>query len=304
MVIDKPGKVTDRILLLGRRESCVYVLNGGAEYALIGGGMVNIVPDIVKQLREFEVPEEKIQRITILHSHFDHCGIVPFFKRRWPWATVTASERAKALLISPKVIATIEQLNGMLLSKYGRNKEAEQLGLSFPGIEVETVVKNGDVLSCGDLTMEFLEVPGHSSCSIALYIPQEKAMFASDAGGIPCGDGVFTAANSNFDKYMESLERISTYDIHVYLAEHYGARTGESARNFLNASMTSAGKTRRLLEASYAKTRDVHKSVEEITDLLMADAPDDFLFRDVVSLVVGQMVYYISKNWSPEHKGG
>ena len=303
MIIDKPGKVTDHILLLGRRESCVYLLNDGEESALIGGGMVHIVPDILKQLSDFGISEKKIQRIIILHSHFDHCGIVPFFKKRWPWATVTASERAKSILSSPKAIATIEKLNGMLISRYGREKEFEALGLSFPGVAVEEVVKDGTTLPCGDLTMEFMEVPGHSSCSIALYVPQEKALFASDAGGIPFGEGVFTAANSNFDKYIESLERISTYDMNVYLAAHYGARTGESVRNFLKASMASTGETRRLLEASYARTRDVKKSVEGITDSLMTKAPEDFIPRDVISLVVGQMVNHISKKWSAGHKG-
>ena len=143
--------------------------------------------------------------------------------------------------------------------------------------------------------MEFIEVPGHSSCSIGLYVPQEKAMFASDAGGIPCGQRVLTAANSNFDKYLESLKRISTYDIAVYLAAHYGARTGESARDFMEDSMASAREMRRMLESAYARTRDVQKSAEEITDLLMADAPDDFLPREVISLVVVQMVNHIAR---------
>ena len=96
MIIDRPGWVTERILLLGRRESCVYVLKGNDEFVLLGGGMIHIVPDLLNQLNEFGIGEDKIKRIIILHSHFDHCGIVSFFKKRWPWATVTASERAKS----------------------------------------------------------------------------------------------------------------------------------------------------------------------------------------------------------------
>ena len=33
MIITKPGKVTDRILLLGVKESSVYILKGEDEYA-------------------------------------------------------------------------------------------------------------------------------------------------------------------------------------------------------------------------------------------------------------------------------
>lgn len=295
MVINKPGKVTNRIILLGREESCVYVLKGGREYALLGGGMAYIVPEVIEQLKDFEIEEKKIKRIMILHSHFDHCGIVPFFKKRWPWATVTASARAKDLLSTPKVIETVESLNKALIVNYGRENEAKDLGLEISGIDVEEVVKGGDILSCGDLSMEVVEVPGHSSCSIAVYVPEEKAMFASDAGGIPFGDQVFTAANSNFDKYQESLKKMAGYEIDVHLAEHYGAMTGEDGRSFLQKSINAAKETRKILEASYLRTKDVERSTKEVTDRLMVGGPDNFLPKDIISMVIGQMLKYIAK---------
>lgn len=295
MVIDRPGKVTERIMLLGRRESCVYLLKGDGEYSLLGGGMVHIVPDVIDQLEAFGIRETEVRRMMILHSHFDHCGIIPYFKKRWPWAKVTTSERAQTLLSTPKVISSIQDLNVMLLAKYGREKEAEALGLSFEGIRVERVVKDGDVLPCGDLSMKILEVPGHSSCSIAVYVPEEKALFASDAGGIPFGNRIFTAANSDFDQYIKSLQKMSAYEVDVFLPEHYGARTGGAARFFIRDAVVAAAAVRRMLETSFEKTRDIHESTQEITDRLMADAPKDFLPREIIALVVGQMVNQIAK---------
>ena len=295
MIIDRPGKVTDRILLLGRKESCVYILKGEEEYALLGGGTAYIVPEVVEQLKEFAIAEQKIKRIVILHSHFDHCGIVPFFKKRWPWAKVTASSRAKDLLSDPKVIESIDYLNKALIAEHGREKEGEDLGLEFSGIDVEEVVKGGDILSCGDLSMEVIDVPGHSSCSVAVYVSGERAMFGSDAGGVPLGDQVFTSANSNFDKYQESLEKMAGYEIEVYLAEHFGARTGDDGRGYLEKAMEAAIKTRGILEASYARTRDVKESTEEVTDRLMTMLPDGFMPRDIIAMVAGQMLRYIAR---------
>jgi len=120
-------------------------------------------------------------------------------------------------------------------------------------------------------------------------------MFASDAGGIPFGDQIFTCANSNFDKYQESLKKMAGYDIDVYLAEHYGARTGKDAGSFLKKSIDFAKEARVTLEASYARTKDVEKSTKEITDMLMKNTPDDFLHRDIIALVTGQMLKYISR---------
>lgn len=295
MIINKCGKVTDRILLLGRNESSVYILKGKDEYALVGGGMVHIVPEMLEQLKTYEIEEEKISRIFILHAHFDHCGVVPFFKKRWPRAKVTASAKAKELLAAPKVIESIETMNQALLEKHGCRKKAETLGLSFSGIEVEEVVKGGDVLSLGDLTLEVLDVPGHSSCSIAIWVPQEKAMFASDAGGIPYGDEVFTAANSNFDRYQESLKKMAAYNIEVHLAEHYGARIGEDGRNYLKKSIADAEKTRKIFEETIRRNKDLKKSTEELTGKIMGKTPEEFLSRDVLQIVVGQMVKYLNK---------
>jgi len=295
MIINQPCKVTDRILLLGRKESCIYLLKGKEEYTILGGGMVHIVPEVIEQLKRFNIEEERIKRIIILHSHFDHCSIVPFFKKRWKWATITASEKAKELLANPKVIESIEAMNQDILKKYGRQKKGEALCLTFSGIDVEEVIKGGDVLSCGDLSMEVIDAPGHSSCSLAIYVPEEKAMFGSDAGGIPFGDDVFTAANSDFDKYQNSLNKIAGYDIDIYLAEHYGAITGKDARYFLQKSMLSAEETRKMLEESLLRTKDIKKSTLEITDRIMEKAPQDFLPREVIAIVAGQMLRYISK---------
>ncbi len=298
MIIDEAGIVTNRILLLGRKESNVYLLKGGDEYAIVGGGMVHIVPDILSQLKELDIEEDKIKRIFILHSHFDHVGIVSFFKKRWPKATVTASKRAKELLSTPKVLDSISVLNQGILSIYGREEEASKLDLDTVDIEIEDVVKGGDKLLLGDLSLEIIDVPGHSSCSIAVYVPEEKAMFASDAGGIPFGDKVFPAGNSNFSQFQMSLEKMAQYDIEVHLAEHYGALTGEEGRNFLNKAIEWAAILREQMEDSYKRTKDQTETTEEITDFILKEAPDQFLPRDVLKLVVGQMTRFIAKSLS------
>jgi len=298
MIVDKAGYVTDRIILMGRKESCVYLLKGENEYALLGGGMVHIVPEIMEQLQTFKIEEEKIKRIIILHSHFDHCGVVPFYKKRWPWVQITASARAKELLSDPKVIEAISSLNQMLIDKYGREEVARKLELKFTGISVDEVVTGGEVLPCGDLPMEIIAVPGHSSCSIAVYVEKEKALFGSDAGGIPFDEKICTAANSNFDQYEISLEKMAGYAPEIYLAEHFGALTENDGRHFLYRSMDSAKRTRRFLEKSLSRTKSVEKSTTEVSELMMATLPGELFSKEVVSMVIGQMLSYLAKRGS------
>jgi hypothetical protein len=87
-------------------------------------------------------------------------------------------------------------------------------------------------------------------------------------------------------------------DVDILLAEHYGAQSGPEGRQFLGKAMAAAAETRRSLEETYAETDDVAQTTEIITDRIMADAPKDFLPREVVAIVAGQMVNFIAKTKS------
>lgn len=290
MNITEPGKITERIFLLGRLETCVQVIDGGSEAALIGGSMAYAAPEVIEQVERFGLDERKITRLVILHAHFDHCGLIPFLKRRWPWARVTASARARELLASPKVSGAIAAMNAGAAARFGRAKQVAELGAAFDGIEVEDVLDDGDTLTCGEVELGAIAVPGHSSCSIALYEPCEKALFGSDAVGIAFGDFFLSAGNSDFDLYQQSLGKMAALEVEVLLKEHYGAHVGDEARGYLGRSVAEAVKTRSLLVDAWRRTRDPKQATAEVVEAIAGAAPGDFLPREVLAMVVGQMV--------------
>jgi glyoxylase-like metal-dependent hydrolase (beta-lactamase superfamily II) len=247
-------------------------------------------------VEEFGIDGRKIKRLVILHAHFDHCGLVPFLKKLWPWATVSGSARAKDLLADPEVTRRIADLNQAAISRAGLENEARSLGFAFTQIEVEETLAGGDIISCGDITAEVIDVPGHSSCSIAVYIPQERALFVSDALGVRYKDFFLPTGNSNYDLYQASLERLAQYDVDLVLTGHYGGATGKEARSLLLDSIEDARKARVVLEASYKQTRDRKKSTEELVDFFMKKAPGNFLSRDVFTIIIGQMMRHIAKS--------
>ena len=297
MRVEQPGPVTPRITLMGRNESCVYLVDGGGEYALLGGGMTYVVPDILSQVDDLGIDPKKILYLVIHHAHFDHVGIVPRIKEVWPWIRVIASVRAKELLARPDVVKSIASLNLMLLPETCMKLKHS---LDIKTIGVDQTLSDGEVIQCGDLELAAIEVPGHSSCSMALYIPAEKALAASDAGGIPYGDDIFAAANSNFDLYQASLEKMDSYDTQVHLSEHYGALIGDEGRDFMVKSMAQAVEMRDLLEETYARHRDEKKTVEELIEVISSRASDYFLPREVMAVVLGQMTRFIAKQFAGE----
>ena len=293
-MITKPGKITERITFLGRFDSCVYVVDGGDESALIGGGLSCLVPDVLQQLKAFDIDEAKINKLMVLHAHFDHCGIIPYFKKRWPRAEVIASVRARQLFSDPRILQVFSDLNREDLSQNGLLNQAEKDGFLYTGVDVDQTVGEGDILSCGDLTLEVIDTPGHSSCSIAIYIPQEKAFFPSDSAGF-CYAGQFQpAANSNYDHYQKTLNKLARYDIRAILPEHFGAAVGEEARNYLHRAIEAAQKERAIMEKIYRRTRDIVKSREKIMAILGDKAPAPFLSQEVRAAIVEKTLKFIA----------
>ncbi len=294
-MITAPGRITERITLLGSSEVCLYHVDGAGEAALIGGGMAYLAPRILPQIEVFGIDVKKITKLVVLHTHFDHCGLVPYLKKLWPWMKVVASAKGASRLSDPRVTENIAAFNQMAIARAGLVEEATRLGFEFTGIEVEQTLKEGDRLVCGDLTIDFLEVPGHSSCSIAAHVPEEKALFASDAAGVYYKDFVFAAGNSNYDLYQQSLQRMAAYPVEVVLLEHYGAAVGEEARTLFSKAIQAAVDTRAAIEKTYRLTGDVTQTTEAITRLVLARSPDYFLDKEILAMVIGQMVKFIVK---------
>jgi len=296
MVIDAPARVSERITLLGRRESCVYLVDGLTEKALVGGGMSYVVPDVLKQLQEFRVDSGPIGRIVILHTHFDHVGIVPFFSGLLTNARVCVSPAGKRMLERPEVIETILSLNRALVSLHHPGSDEADFGLPFDSIRVDEVLEDGSRIHVGDLTLDVLHVPGHSSCSMALYCGSQRALFPSDAAGIMFGDRVFTSANSNYDLYEKNLCRLAALDVDTICAEHYGSLTGDDARSFLAKSQESARITRRLIEETLSRTGDVGATVREVAGLFTAESKGYFLPQEIMETVIGQMTRFLASH--------
>jgi len=240
-----PQRIHPQIEFLGAPEMCVYLLKG-KEYMIVEGGMSYIVPSMLRQLREREIDPSRITRILLLHSHFDHCGIVPFFKRMIPRLKVVGSKRSQELYRKEKVVQFIRARNREMLEALKMDKEAAELNLDFDQIAVDEAVGEGDVIDLGEgMRVRIIEMPGHSSCSIAAYVESLKALFPSDAGGIPGeGEEIFSSGNEDYLLYQKSLEKLRPLEVEIFGAARNGAIVGKAAREFIPRSIEAAEKMR------------------------------------------------------------
>ena len=293
MRIRKPGKVQERVWFLGREESGVYLLEGNRDSMIVSGGLSYIVPDVLQQLDEFGIEETRIKKLLILHSHFDHVGIVPFFKRRLPAMEIYASPRAWEVLQMDKAIVTINEFGRSVAQRMERGNVYSAYDLEWRKDVSGKTVREGDRIDLGGMEVSILEIPGHSSCCIAAYVPELKALFPTDGAGIPFGQTIISSGNSNYTLYQRSLERLKDLEVDSFCADHYGYITGPEAREYISQSIESAKKNRAQMEEVYRATRDVDAAARELTSSFYKENPGYFLAPQIFLEVHRQMVRHL-----------
>jgi glyoxylase-like metal-dependent hydrolase (beta-lactamase superfamily II) len=293
MRIRSPGRVRDRLWYLGHEESGIYLLEGQHESIVISGGMSYLCPTVMGQFDEFGIEKERIKKLLILHAHFDHIGVVPFFKRCRPELEVYASARAWEILRTPKAINTINEFSRRVAERIGMGEVSLKYDVDWRRDIAGTTVSEGDVLRVDNFDLEILETPGHSSCSITAYVPQIKALFPSDAGGVPYKDMIITSGNSNYTAFQRSLEKLEGLEVDYLCADHYGYVIGDEARTFISCAIAQARERRAEIEEVYSHTKDIDATVKELIDSLYAEHPDYFLSPEILAGVYRQMVRHI-----------
>lgn len=296
MRIRQAGKVADGLWYLGREESGSYVLEGNDCSILINGGLSYILPDVLKQMKEFGIDAGKIKKFLILHSHFDHIGIVPYFKRTYPGIEAFASKRAWEILAMPKAINIANTFSKSVAEKMNAAAGLEKYDLDWRDDFTGTTLVEGDTIDLGGRKLQIMETPGHTGCSISAYEPGLKALFPSDAMGIPFKDIVFPSANTDFTQYQQTLERYKPLAVNYMCADHYGYVTGEEAARFTDMTIQEARNLRAQMENVYRSIGDIDAAAKAINEEFYRVNPEYFISADILEGVFRQIVKYLAKN--------
>lgn len=296
MRIRTAGKVNSNLWYLGRKESGMYLLEGNQESMLISAGISFILGDVLAQMKTFGIDAKKIKSLLILHSHFDHVGTVPYFKRTYPEIDIYASQRAWDILTMPKAIETMNAFSLMVAASQGFQDVLSKYDTEWRNDIVGKTVSDGDVLAVDGMEVRIMETPGHSSCSIAAYIPSLKTLLPSDAGGIPIDDDIFPSGNSNYTQFQQSLEKMKDLEVDYYCADHYGYISGEEARHYTGQTIEAASQLRAQIVDIYNKSHDNESSAKLLTEELFRRHPDYFISKEIIAGVFGQMVKHIAKS--------
>lgn len=283
MRIRKTGRIGERLWLFGTEESCVYFLQSGKSSALISAGLSYILPEFLHQLAAAGISEKTIEHIIILHAHFDHIGVIPFLKRKYPSVKIHASARGWDVLANPKAIAVINEFSSKVCRRMRGNEDVlSGLDWQWRDDVQGDVLKQNSCIDLGGKQIEIYETPGHSSCSISAYIPQLKVLFPSDAVAIPYQDEYLIAAGSSFPDYQKSLDKLALLDVKIVCADHYGTITGDEATRYVAQSQTATGRMIDTLRLALQKEGSIERAAEQLIKIHFEQRSDYFVHPDIL----------------------
>lgn len=215
-------RLTDNVLLFGNGNFNYYVV-GNKEAALIECGMSAGVSIFANQWSQLKKPPE-VKYILALHSHFDHvCGI-PMLKEMFPAAQVLASLPTMNVFSLDKVLGVMKRADNIVSDEYVKAGllDEKPITLDTKNLTVDRALHDGEHINLSDdLEMTILETPGHSPCSIAVYLEKDQVMFVSDAAGYRLSEGLMSPVFfQDYDLYINSIKKLMAYSTSILGVGH------------------------------------------------------------------------------------
>jgi len=219
----KPRKIKENIFWMGfidwdnRLFDALIPLPDGTSYNayLIKGSEKTVLIDTVYSELFYELEAQlqdvtKLDYIISLHAEQDHSGSIPLVLSKYPDAKLITSPKAKGILMDL---------------------------LDIPEDSIITV-DDGETLSLGDKTLEFIHTPWvHWPETMVAYLKEDKILFSCDFFGshlattdlfVTDEPKVYEAAKRYYAEIMmpyrnavrKDLDKISAYDINIIAPSH------------------------------------------------------------------------------------
>lgn len=208
-----PFRIFGNVWYVGDDWVCVHLIDTGDGLLLIDSGNCGATAMLVNAIWEAGFKPSDVKWIIHSHGHVDHIGGANFFRRMFGTKLYLGAPDAEMYRRQPG-------LSGI------QDAHDDQSAIFTPDYEI----KEGDVLTFGNTTMEFTLVPGHTEGCVAIFFDAQQNGEVRRCGYYG-GFGFNTLRRSYLDQfgldtdqtrrsYLDSLAKVRDRKVEIFLGNH------------------------------------------------------------------------------------
>lgn len=236
------SRLTENIQCLGNRHFNMFIV-GRKNAAIVECAVSGAVANLRRQWPELS-PLPEVTHLLAMHAHFDHiCGI-PHLQALFPQAQVASNAAAGKVMGKAKVMAGFfaqdrEMVN--VLVEQGILADAVEVP-DTQTIAPQVILEDGDILKIeAGCTLKIVAAPGHSPCSMAAYMPEDRVLFISDVAGFQISDHeIFPIFFQGYEMYLDSIQRMRGYPARLVAIPHETIWSGDDIPAFYERALKAA----------------------------------------------------------------
>ena len=205
------GHGGEAILIIGIEKTAV--IDCGMAYC--GDGVVRNIKDKLA-----EEGRSTLDFAFLTHSHYDHMGALPYLRKAFPEIIVYGIAHCQAILQRPNAKVLMKELGTAARDLY-RPESTEEIPVD--DLAVDVALKDGDIVSLGNETIQAIEAKGHTDCSMAYALEPDGILFTSESTGIvEAGLAINTPILKSFADSKASLDKCKAYGARYICLPHFG----------------------------------------------------------------------------------
>jgi metallo-beta-lactamase class B len=211
---ETPFRIVGTIHYVGTKDLAVYLITTPAGHILIDGAVPGVEADIEKSIRSLGFKPEDIKVLLTTQAHFDHVGTLAHF--------AALSKGSVRIMQGDEKLIADGGASDYLFSG--------QKGLHYKPTKVDVVLKDGDVITLGDVKLTALRTPGHTpGCATYTMTATDggKSYAVVFPGSLTVNPGTRLVKNPSYpgiaDDYRRSMDRLDSLTPDIYLTAHASA---------------------------------------------------------------------------------
>lgn len=286
-------KITD---VRAHKGDSAFLIDDGKTAILYDSGFAFTGFAVADKIKA-ELKDRKLDYIFLTHSHYDHALGSAYALKYWPEAKVVAGEYATKIFAKPTAKAVMRDLDRKFAAACGVG-EYEDL---IDNLRVDIPVKEGDVITAGDMKFTAVELPGHTRCSVGYYLESEKLLLSCETIGVYDGDEtVMPSYLVGYEITLNSISKVEELEIESILLPHFGLLSPQKTDFYLQSARKSATETCDEIVCMLKAKRRKSEIVKAFKDKFYKDNIEAIYPIDAMNLNTGITVDLIAREFGFE----